>query len=395
MSRSRSHSRVLVASAVRTPIGRRGGALRSAHAPVLLGAVICEALDRAGVPADGVSQVLAGCVTQVGDQAYNVARIGWLTAGLPPSVPATTLDAQCGSSHQAVTLGSALIRAGASDIVVAAGVEVMSRHPLGSNVAAGPGEPMGARYREHFEITDQGEAAERIADRWDIDRAECDEIALRSQSLAAEAWRSGRFSAEVVPVDLPVADDADGGPNATLVRDEGPRASTMEDLAALAPVFRPDGRHTAGNSSQISDGAAAVVLVSEDAAAQYGISTLAEVTAFCAVGVDPAIKLTGPIPATWNVLAQAQLVPADIDLFEVNEAFASVIAAWRREIAVALEKVNVNGGAIALGHPVGASGARLCATAIHELRRRGDRRALVAMCCGGGLGTATIFEAAG
>jgi acetyl-CoA C-acetyltransferase len=328
-----------------------------------------------------VEQVLAGCVTQVGDQAYNVGRIAWLTAGLPDTTAATTLDAQCGSSHQAVSLGASLIRAGAADVVVACGVELMSRHPLGSNVEPGPGEPMGERYRELYEVTSQGEAAERIADRWDIDRAECDELGLRSQTLAAEAWEEGRFREEVLPLEQ-------------LDRDEGLRASTLAGLAGLKAAFRENGRHTAGNSSQISDGAAAVVLLSQRAAEQHGAEPLGYVGAVTAVGVDPVLKLTGPIPATRKIFERTGTGPGDYELYEVNEAFASVIGAWQREIGVPLERINVNGGAIALGHPVGASGARLCTTALHALRRRGGGRALVTMCCGGGLGTATVIEAA-
>jgi acetyl-CoA acetyltransferase family protein len=372
--------RVAIASAVRAPIGRRGGSLADVHAAELLAAIVAEAVVRSGIPAGDVDQVLAGCVTQVGDQAYNIGRIAWLTAGLPDTVPGTTLDAQCGSSHQAVTLGASLIRAGAADVVVACGVEVMSRHALGSNVAGGDGDPMGARYRELYEVTSQGEAAERIADRWSVDRAECDDLALRSQSLAAAAWDGGRFADEVV--ELP-----------QLARDEGIRPSTSEGLAALKPVFREDGRHTAGNSSQISDGAAAIVLASAAAAARYGLEPLGWVGAVTAVGVDPVIKLTGPIPATRKIFGATGTGVGDYDLFEVNEAFASVIAAWQREIGAPLERVNPNGGAIALGHPTGATGARLCTTAVHELRRRGGGRALVAMCCGGGLGTATVIEA--
>ena len=381
--------KALIASAVRSPVGRRRGSLAGAHAGVLLGTVIAEALDRAGIPPDAVDQVLAGCVTQVGDQAYNVGRIAWLTSGLPDQVPATTLDAQCGSSHQAVNLARALIRSGDAEVVVAAGVEVMSRHPLGSNVAPGPGEPMGAAYREYHEVCSQGEAAERIADRWGIERAECDELGARSQALAAAAWDAGRFDGQVLALDL----QGEDGARVTLERDEGLRTSTPESLAALKPAFRPDGRHTAGNSSQISDGAAALVLVSPTAAERHGIEPLGAVTASALVAVDPVIKLTGPIPATRRILADTGHAIADFELFEVNEAFASVVGAWRRELAVPLERVNVNGGAIALGHPVGASGARLCTTAVHELRRRGGGRALVTMCCGGGLGTASVIEA--
>jgi acetyl-CoA acetyltransferase family protein len=381
---------VYIVGVLRTPIGRRNGALSTVESPGLLGTVLAEALARAGVVPGSVDQVLVGCVTQVGDQAYNIARIAWLTAGLPETVPGTTVDAQCGSSHQAVNLAAALIASGSCDLVVAGGVEVMTRHPLGANVAGGVGEPMGAEYRAHFEVTSQGEAAERIGDRWGIDRSECDALALRSQELAAAAWKQGRFAEEVLAVELL---DATQTQSVNLDHDEGIRPSTTETLAALKPAFRPTGRLTAGNSSQISDGASAVVLASAGAVARHGLDPLATITAQATVAVDPTIKLTGPIPATQAILARAAIGARDIALFEVNEAFATVIGAWLRETGVSLKRVNVNGGAIALGHPVGASGARLTTTAVHELRRRGGGRALVTMCCGGGLGTATLIEA--
>jgi acetyl-CoA acetyltransferase family protein len=384
-------NRVFIASAVRTPIGRRNGALAEAQSTVLLGKVMAQALARVGVAPKAVDQVLAGCVTQVGGQAYNVARVAWLTGGLPETVPGTTLDAQCGSSHQAVNLGAGLIGAGAADLIVAAGVELMSKYPLGANVAAGPDEPMGSQYRSLYEVTTQGEAAERIGDRWDIDRSECDAIGARSQQLAADAWAQDRFADEVLPIDLEGPESSPG--RIYLERDEGLRASTVEGLAGLKPAFRPNGRLTAASSSQISDGASAVVLASAAAVEKYELEPLAEITSFAMVGVDPTIKLTGPIPATKLILDRAGLSINDIDLFEVNEAFATVIGAWLQETGAPLDRVNVNGGAIALGHPVGATGARLTTTAAHELRRRGGGRALVTMCCGGGLGTATIIEA--
>jgi acetyl-CoA acetyltransferase family protein len=381
-----------VAAAVRTPIGKRGRSLAAVHPAELLGTVIAAALNRAKVPAAEVDQVLAGCVTQVGDQAYNVGRIAWLTAGLPDTVPAQTIDAQCGSSQQAVNLGAALIESGAAEIVVACGVEVMSRHALGSNVEGGLGEPMGRAYRERYEVTTQGEAAERIADRWHISREECDEIGLRSQELAAAAWEAGRFADEILAVDLAAAE---GEIRVNLERDECPRPTTLASLRALAPVFRPNGALSAGSSSQISDGAACLVLISHAAAERLKIRTLAQIAGQAFVGVDPVIKLTGPIPATRRLFQTCGLAVADVDLFECNEAFASVLGAWQREIGAPMDKVNVNGGAIALGHPVGASGARLCATAVHELRHRGGGQAVVTMCCGGGLGTATLFKSSG
>jgi acetyl-CoA C-acetyltransferase len=381
--------RVFVLSAVRSPIGRRGGSLAEMHPGELLGDVLAAGVRAAGIPDTAVDQVLAGCVNQVGDQAYNVGRIAWLTSGLSADVPATTLDAQCGSSHQSVNLGAALLAAGAAEVVVAGGVEAMSRHPLGSNVEGGDGEPMGTRYRERFEVTTQGEAAERIADSWGIDRAECDAIALASQERSAAAWTRSYFAEEVQAVQLPTAD---GRAAITFERDETFRATTVDSLANLRPVFRPDGCLTAGNSSQISDGAACLVLASEPFVLQHGLSPLAEICGQAFVAVDPVLKLTGPIPATRKLLDSANLRPSDIDHFEVNEAFASVVGAWCREIEPPMDRVNPVGGAIALGHPVGATGARLCTTLVHALRRRGGGRGVVTMCCGGGLGTATLIH---
>jgi acetyl-CoA acetyltransferase family protein len=383
----------VVTGARRTPMGKRGRALAGAHPAELLGDLVRATLDGIGLPAARVDQVLAGCVTQVGDQAYNVGRMAWLAAGLPQEVPATTLDAQCGSSHQGVNVAAALVASGAAEHVVVGGVELMSRHPLGSNVAGGLGEPMGAAYRERYEVIDQGESAERIADRWGIDRAECDAIGLRSQSLAAQARDAGRFDAELHRVDLPGADRDD--PGVSLAADETPRATTATALAGLAPAFREDGRHTAGNSSQISDGASCVVVSSAEAAERDGLVALATVEHQAFVGVDPVLKLTGPIPATRKVLDRAGITIRDLARCEVNEAFASVLGAWERELEPDPDTVNVNGGAIALGHPVGATGARLVTTLVHELRRLGSGRGLVTMCCGGGLGTATILNVRG
>ena len=297
---------VWVTAAVRTPIGKRGRALTEAHPAELLGGLIRGALDEIGLPADAVDQMLAGCVTQVGDQAYNIGRMAWLSAGLTADVPGTTLDAQCGSSQQAANMAAALIASGNADHIVVGGVELMSRHPLGSNVEGGLGEPMGRRYQELYEVVNQGESAERIADQWGVDRSECDEIALRSQERAAQAWASGRFDAEVRPVDLP---SADGATRVRLDRDETFRTTTLESLGALEPRFRPEGRHTAGNSSQISDGAACLVLSSASAARAAGLRPLAEITHQATVGVDPVIKLTGPIPATRLLLRRSGLGP--------------------------------------------------------------------------------------
>ena len=375
----------VIVGSVRTPIGKRGGALADVHPSDLLGLVTNEVLRRTGTQPGDVDQILTGCVTQVGEQAYNIARTSALAAGIPAEVPGTTMDAQCGSSQQAVNLAAALVGADAAEVVLASGVESMSRVPLGAASKAGPGEPFTDAYRDRWEIVAQGESAERIADRWHVDRKACDAWGLRSQQRAAHAWAEGRFDDEIVPVTLP-----DGS---TMSRDEGPRPSTEAGLAALRPAFRPDGRHTAGTSSQISDGDAAVLLMSRRRAEAAGLDVQAVVRAQAMVAVDPVIKLTGPIPATQTLLERQGLVVDDVDLFEVNEAFASVVLAWLAELKAPEETVNVNGGAIALGHPVGATGARLITTMVHEMKRRAAQRGVVTMCCGGGLGTASLLEA--
>jgi acetyl-CoA acetyltransferase family protein len=374
--------RPVIAAAVRTPIGRRAGALAAVHPADLLALVMREALHRSGVAPGDVDQVIAGCVTQAGDQALNIGRTAWLAAGLPDTVPATTIDAQCGSSQQAVNLAASLVASGAAEVVLAGGVESMSRLPLRTAAECGPGDPYPESYRDRFELVSQGESAERIADLWDISRDECDEIALRSQELALGARDAGWFDAELVPVATAAG---------TVGRDEGIRASTKDGLAALRPLFRTGGRHTAGNSSQISDGAAVVIVAAEGWVRQRGGPLLARIIDQAIVGVDPVIKLTGPIPATRRILSRTGLTLADIDRFEVNEAFASVLAAWSKELGAPLDRTNVNGGAIALGHPVGATGARLVTSIVHDLARNGGGRGLVTMCCGGGLGVATVL----
>jgi acetyl-CoA C-acetyltransferase len=385
---------VVVVEAVRSPIGRRAGGLSSLHPALLLGQVLSELFARSGVDPTSVGQVVGGCVTAVGEQSYNICRTAWLTAGLPLGVGATTVDSQCGSSQQATNLAAGLIAAGVLDCAVACGVESMSRVPLGSNTQAGPGRAIPKPYFSLYEFTTQFEGAERIADKWGITRQEADEFGLASQQRAARAWAEGRFDAEVVPVEAPDLgeDNKPVGTTHTVARDEGLRQTSLDKLAALAPVARPDGIHTAGTSSQISDGAAAVLLMSEDRARRAGLTPRARVSHQCLVGVDPVLMLTGPIDATHAILERSGLRLADIDLVEINEAFASVVLAWAREHRPDMERVNPNGGAIALGHPVGATGARLVTTALHELERTGGRRALVTMCCGGGLGTATLLE---
>jgi acetyl-CoA acyltransferase len=375
---------VVIVEAVRTPVGRRGGALKDVH-PVLLAAqALREVVRRAGIEPALVEDVVMGCVSQVGEQGLNIARNAVLQAGFPIEVPATTVDRQCGSGQQALHFAANLIQAGVCDVTIAGGVESMSRLPIGSSIASG-GNPFPPSLMEQYPMVHQGISAEMIAEQWDISREELDAYGLRSHQLAAAAQDAGHFDRELMPVAL-----ADGS---TVTRDEGVRRdTTLERLAGLQPSFKPDGRITAGSSSQISDGAAVLLLMTPEKAAELGLRPRARIVAQKVVGVDPVMMLTGPIPATKAVLAKAGLTLDAIDLFEVNEAFASVVLAWEREIHPDMAKVNVNGGAIALGHPLGCSGARLAVTLLHELERREAHYGLQTMCCGGGLGTATIIE---
>jgi acetyl-CoA C-acetyltransferase len=354
-------------------------------------------MDRSGVDPVTVGQVVTGCVSQVGEQSFNVGRTAWLTAGLPLSVANTTVDTQCGSSQQATNLAASLIGAGVVDIAVAGGVESMTRIPIGSNTKNGPGRAVPKSYFGRYEFTSQFEGAERIAERWGVTRDDTDQFGLQSQEWAAKAWEEGRFDGQIVPVDAPVLDD-EGKPSGETVRvarDEGLRSTTLEGLAGLKAVGRPDGVHTAGTSSQVSDGAGAVLLMSAEKASELGLTPRARVVETCLVGVDPVLMLTGPIDATRLLLERSKLSVGDIDLFEINEAFASVVLAWAKEIDADPARVNPNGGAIALGHPLGATGTVLVTKAVHELERTGGRRALVSMCCGGGLGTGTLIERLG
>ncbi|HEV2993871.1 MAG TPA: steroid 3-ketoacyl-CoA thiolase [Acidimicrobiia bacterium] len=392
MAASTDHE-VVIVEAVRSPLGRRNGGLAGVHPAELLGAVQRAAVERAGLDPERVGQVVGGCVTQTGEQTFNIARTAWLSAGLPIEVAGTTADAQCGSSQQATNLAAALVAAGVVDVALACGVESMSRVPLGAAVSQGPGRPLPKSYFDRFEFTSQFEAAERIADKWGISRADCDRFGLQSQQRAQAAWREGRFEREVLPIDAP--DLEEGEPTGTthrVDRDEGLRETSLEALAALKPVARPDGIHTAGTSSQITDGAAAVLLASAAAAAELGLRPRARIVDQCLVGVDPVLMLTGPIDATHRLLDRNRLTMSEFDTVEINEAFASVVLAWEQELHPDPATVNPNGGAIALGHPVGATGARLVTTTLHELERTDGRYGLVTMCCGGGLGTGTILE---
>lgn len=382
---------VLVVEAVRSPIGRRKGGLAGLHPAELLGIVQKACVERAGVDPAAIGQVVGGCVSQVGEQSYNVARTAWLAQGLPKEVAATTVDSQCGSSQQATTLAAGLVGAGIEDLVLACGVEMMTRVPLGANFHGG--RPLPKSYRNHYAFASQFQGAEMIAKEYGIDREETDRFGLQSQLRAQAAWREGRYAREVVPVTAPMLGE-DGQPTGetrTVERDEGLRETSLEKLAALAPV-EPGGIHTAGTSSQVSDGAAAVLLASAERTRALGLRPRARILTTTLVGVDPVTMLKGPIPATRKVLAATGLSIDDMDTCEVNEAFASVVLAWMRELRPNPERVNPNGGAIALGHPTGCTGARLITSALHELERTGGRYGLISMCCGGGLGTGTIIE---
>ncbi len=382
---------VYIVEAVRSPIGKRGKGLAGLMPADLLGKVQTAALQRSGIAPEKIGQVIGGCVSQVGEQSFNIARIAWLSQGLPMEVASTTVDSQCGSSQQATSFGAALISGGMEDIVMTCGVEMMSRVPLGSNMK--DGVPMGQSYMDHYQPTSQFAGAAMVAEEYQITRADTDAFGLRSQTLANQAWAEGRFDREVVPIEAPVLDEQfkPTGKMQTISRDEGLRPTTLEALQSLKLV--PDQEiHTAGTSSQVSDGAAAVIMASERAVKELGLKPRAKILATTLVGVDPVTMLKGPIPATKKVLQQTGLSKDDIDIYEVNEAFASVVLAWQKDLSIDPEKVNVNGGAIALGHPTGSTGARLITTALHELERTGKRYALIAMCCGGGLGTGTIIE---
>ncbi len=391
-----ARSDVVIVEAVRSPVGKRNGGLSTLHSTELLGTVQKAVLDRSGAPATEIGQLVGGCVGQVGMQTMNVTRNAWLAQGLPLDVPASTVDTQCGSSQQATNLATALVSSGVVDAAIGCGVESMTNVPFGATVPKDPhsGKPVNRSYWDHYELTSQFEGAERIADKWGITREQCDELGKLSQDRAARAWAEDRFGTQIVPIDVPEVDEDGTRTGATHVvdRDEGLRETSLEALAQLKPVAREDGVHTAGSSSQISDGAGAVLLMAAHKADELGLKPLARIVDTCLVGSDPVLMLTGPIFATHKLLDRNNLAMSDIDVVEINEAFASVVLAWERELTPDMETVNPNGGAIALGHPLGGTGAILMTKAVHELHRADKERALVTMCCGGGLGTGTIIE---
>jgi acetyl-CoA C-acetyltransferase len=366
------------------------------HPADLLGLVQKAVIERNGIDPSVVEQVVGGCVSQVGEQSFNVTRTAWLAAGLPLTTAATTIDTQCGSSQQATNLATSMVAAGVVDVAIACGVEVMSRIPIGINSSKklGLGVPIPKSYFPQYEFTSQFEGAERIADKYGITRDDTDAFAMSSQQRAASAWAEGRFDGQWISVEAPDLDE-NGEPTGsthTVVRDEGIRDTTREGLAKLKPVARENGVHTAGNSSQISDGASAVLMMTEEKAQQLGLTPRARIVDTCLVGVDPVLMLTGPIDATERLLQRNKLNINDIDVFEINEAFASVVLGWARATGADLERTNPNGGAIALGHPLGCTGGFLVTKALNELERTGGKYGLVSMCCGGGLGTGTIIE---
>ena len=380
---------VVIVEAVRTPIGRghpEKGIFRDTHANELLGRCFTELIERAGIGPEQVEDVIGGCVQQYGEQMFNVTRNAWLQAGLPVETPATTVDRQCGSAQQSVNFGAALIASGVHDVVIGGGVEHMGHVPMGVGFkwVDEVGSPWPPAMLERYNLVPQGISAELIADNWEIPRSEMDELAVRSHQRAARASEQGRFERETIPFAL----NGD-----TVIADQGIRPdSNLEALAALKPAFKPDGKVTAGNASQISDGAAAVLLMAADKARELGLTARARIVDQTTVGVDPVMMLTGPIPATRKLLERNGMRIGDVDLFEVNEAFAPVVLAWQRELQADMDRVNVNGGAMALGHPLGSTGARLLTTLLHELERADAETGLVTMCCGGGLGTGTIIQ---
>ncbi|MBC9731772.1 steroid 3-ketoacyl-CoA thiolase [Nocardioides marmotae] len=381
----------VIIDAVRTPLGKRKGWLAGVHPAVLLGFAQREVLARAGLDPELVEQVVGGCVTQAGEQSNDMVRRAWLHAGLPQHTGATAIDAQCGSGQQSAHLVHDMVAAGTIDVGIACGVESMSRIPLGGNVPPGLGDPRPDDWT--IDMPNQFEAADRIARNRGLSRSDLDAFGLASQQKARVAVDEGRFKREIAPIEAPVLaeDGSPTGETRIVERDQGLRDTTPEGLASLRTVL-PDGLHTAGTSSQISDGASAVLIMDEDKARSLGLTPRARIVTRCLVGSDPYYHLDGPIEATSRALSRAGMSISDLDLFEVNEAFASVVLSWAGQHSVDMDRVNVNGGAIALGHPVGSTGTRLITTALHELERRDAATALVSMCAGGAMATGTILE---
>jgi acetyl-CoA acetyltransferase family protein len=381
----------VIVAAVRTAVGRRGGRLKDWHPVDLLAQTLSALVQRTKIDPALVEDAIVGCVSQVGEQSLNVGRNAVLAAGFPETVPGTTVDRQCGSSQQAIHFAAQGVLSGAYDVVIAGGVELMTRVPMGSSYMQGPGEPFGSQMLKRYDngLVHQGISADLVAKKWEISRNELDEFSLESHRRAARATAEGRFSSQIVPIPVKNED----GTTSIFEQDEGIRTDTsLEKLASLKPAFKPDGLITAGNSSQISDGAAAVLIMERETAERLGLKPRARFVSFSLAGDNPILMLTAPIPATFKALERAGLTMNNMDLVEINEAFASVVLAWQRETRADLQRVNVNGGAVAIGHPLGASGARLTTVLLHELERTGGRYGLQTICEGGGMANGMIIE---
>ena len=388
---------VVIIDAARSPVGKKNGSLGGAHPTDVLGQVMMKMLERNGIPSGQVDQVVGGCINKVAAQGMNVIRTAWLAHGGAIETPCITIDSQCGSSQQSSTLAHSILASGHAEVVMACGVENMTRLPIGSDsVGKDPkmGKPVSKSYFEQHEFTSQFEGAERVAEKYQITRQDTDGFGLESQARAKTAIEEGYFDTQIIPVEAPVMDENFEKTGETIVvsKDEIPRDTSLEALAELKPVAREDGIHTAGTSSQIADGAAAVLMMTEKKASELGLEPLAVIKASALVGCDPVLMLEGPIPATEKVLKDSSLSIEDVDVFEINEAFASVVLSWAKTVGADLSKVNPNGGAISLGHPLGATGCFLITKAVHELVRTNGRYGLISMCCGGGLGTGTLIE---
>ena len=388
---------VVIVDAARTPVGKKNGSLGGAHPTDTLGQVMSKILSRNGLDSAVVDQVVGGCINKLAAQGMNVTRTAWLAHGGAETTPCITIDSQCGSSQQSTTLAHSILAAGHADVVLACGVENMTRLPIGSDAVGRDkkmGKPISKSYFEHYEFTSQFEGSERVAEKYQITRQDTDAFGLQSQVRAKHAIENGYFESQIIPIEAPVMDEnfEKTGETITVTRDEVPRDTSLEALAQLKSVAREDGVHTAGTSSQIADGAAAVLMMTAAKAAELGLKPLATIKASALVGCDPVLMLEGPIPATQKLLADTGLNIDDIDVFEVNEAFASVVLSWAKTVGADMAKVNPNGGAIALGHPLGATGCFLITKAVHELIRNEGRYGIISMCCGGGIGTGTLIE---
>ena len=388
---------VVIVDAARSAVGKKKGSLGYVHPSDTLGPIMMKMLERNKVASDQVDQIVGGCINKLGAQGMNITRTAWLSHGGAEATPCITIDSQCGSSQEAVHLATSMLRSGMADVMIACGVENMTRLPIGSDAFGLPktfGKPISRSYFDSYEFISQFEGAERICEKYQVTRKDTDAFGLQSQERAKVAVENGHFDSQVIPLEVPVFDEEGNRTDKTVVfeKDELPRDTSLEKLAELKPVAREDGIHTAGTSSQIADGASAVLMMTASKAEELGVKPLARIVDAQLVGCDPVLMLEGPIPVTEKMLEKTGLKIDDIDVFEVNEAFASVVLAWAKTVGADMSKVNPNGGAISLGHPLGATGCFLTTKAVHELQRSGGEYALVSMCCGGGLGTGTIIQ---